>query len=388
MTTHTPKKILFVCDKNERTSFGRLTLNLVKSVAHEYDAHVLWLKTPKFFGSQSKSTEIKQDNEKFHEIWASSLYAGFISFRNPLKRMIRKIAPDCVFFIRPELGFLVPVAQRTLGKVNPFARVSVFIHDTFAETLYPHSLKFKLISLFYSRPTVEADSFVFNSKWTKEEASIYYGPKVMEAPGAIVGSPVNESLYNKSEKIITPSEKKAFRESLRIKNYDGLCLNVSLDEPRKNVDTFLEMARLCPETAFVRIGKLTERIREIINAKKLYNVFHYEKLEASRLREFYQYADLLVHPAFLEGFGLTPMEAFACGTPAVSAGTSALKENLDGICPLVYPADDVSAYVKVWNRVKNGENVVDWSKAARLLQECSMKSFGLRVCDFFKSIGL
>ena len=47
-------KILFVCDKNECTSFGRLTLNLVKAVAGDFEPHVLWLKTPKFFGNAGK----------------------------------------------------------------------------------------------------------------------------------------------------------------------------------------------------------------------------------------------------------------------------------------------------------------------------------------------
>ena len=42
-------KIVFICDKNERTSFGRLTMNLLDAVCGKFDAHVLWLKTPKFF---------------------------------------------------------------------------------------------------------------------------------------------------------------------------------------------------------------------------------------------------------------------------------------------------------------------------------------------------
>lgn len=41
--------ILFVCDKNECTCFERLTLNLVKAVTPEWEAHVLWLKTLVFF---------------------------------------------------------------------------------------------------------------------------------------------------------------------------------------------------------------------------------------------------------------------------------------------------------------------------------------------------
>jgi hypothetical protein len=67
-------KVLFVCDKNECTSFGRLTLNLVKAVSEQFDAHVLWLKTPKFFGEADKNAATSQDsNYVSHEVWAKSL---------------------------------------------------------------------------------------------------------------------------------------------------------------------------------------------------------------------------------------------------------------------------------------------------------------------------
>ena len=44
------------------------------------------------------------------------------------------------------------------------------------------------------------------------------------------------------------------------------------------------------------------------------------------LPRFYSYADLLVHPSLSEGFGLTPLEAMACGTPVVSSNAGALPE--------------------------------------------------------------
>ena len=34
-----------------------------------------------------------------------------------------------------------------------------------------------------------------------------------------------------------------------------------------------------------------------------------------RLVELYNAADVLLHPAFWEGFGWPPLEAMACGTP-------------------------------------------------------------------------
>ena len=371
-------KILFICDKNECTSFGRLTMNLVKAVAGEFEPHVLWLKTPKFFGARSEN-EVRGDSLYIsHEVWAKSLYSGFFSFRRPLKECVKAIKPQMVFFIRPELGFLIPV-------VSGLSKTVMFVHDTFAETLYPNSLKFKLLNLFYIRPTVKADFFVYNSNWTREQAASHFGELMSKKPGAVIGCPIDSDLFNKPEVAPTIADKKAFVRKYGIKNFDGMCLNVSLDEPRKNIETYFEMAALRPNVAFVRIGKFSERLREIVNAKKLYNVYHFSELQAQELRDFYRNADLMVYPSLLEGFGLPPIEAIACGTPAIGAATSAVKENLEGVCPLIESPTDAEAYAKVLDRVLAGEYVIDDKKAADLLDRCSMKSFAKRVLEFLKN---
>ena len=370
-------KILFICDKNECTSFGRLTMNLVKAVAGEFEPHVLWLKTPKFFCARSENKVRDDSLYVSHEVWAKSLYSGFVSFRRPLKKLVQLLNPQIVFFIRPELGFLVPV-------VSGLSKTVMFVHDTFAETLYPNSLKFKLLNLFYIRPTVKANSFVYNSNWTREQAAEHFGEQMSKKPGAVIGCPIDSDLFNKPEVAPTAEDKKAFARKYGIKNFDGMCLNVSLDEPRKNIETYFEMAALRPNVAFVRIGKFSEHLREIVNAKKLYNVYHVNELQAQELRDFYRNADLMVYPSLLEGFGLPPIEAIACGTPAIGAATSAVQENLEGVCPLIDPPTDAEAYAKVLDRVLAGENIVDEIKAASLLERCSMKSFAKRVLDFLK----
>ncbi len=265
------RKILFICDKNECASFGRLTMNLVKAVAGEFEPHVLWLKTPKFFGDAGKNAATSQDSIYVsHEVWAKSLYTGFIGFRSPLKKLVKKIQPEIVFFIRPELGFLVPV-------VKGCAKTVMFVHDTFAETLYPHSPKFILLNRFYVRPTVCADAFVYNSNWTRGEASAFFGPRMANAPGCVIGCPIDSELFSLPESPVTPEQREAFRRKYGIRNYQAMCLNVSLDEPRKNIDTYFEMARLRPDVAFVRVGKLSERLRGIVNEKRLMNVFHFNQ---------------------------------------------------------------------------------------------------------------
>lgn len=384
------KKVLFVCDKNERTSFGRLTINLLDAVHEKYDAHVLWLKTPKFFPDDAvakKSASVAvADARGFtaHEIWAKSLYTGFFTFPSAFRKTLRAIKPDVVFFIRPEFGFLV----RESIAASWDATTIMFVHDTFAETLYPHSIKFKLLNMFFVRGTLWADGFVYNSNWTRLEAAKYFGKKMADAPGKVIGCPIDSAMFNTPETPVTKEERAAFRRKHGMRNFQGMCLNVSLDEPRKNIDTYFEMARLRPDVAFVRVGKFSDRLRAIVNEKKLYNVFHFNEFSAVELRDFYRHADLMVYPSFLEGFGLPPIEAIACGTPAVCARASAVEENLDGVCPLVTPADDAEAYARVLDCVLAGENVVDDAAACKLLEYCSMKSFTERVVEFLETPGL
>jgi glycosyltransferase involved in cell wall biosynthesis len=45
-----------------------------------------------------------------------------------------------------------------------------------------------------------------------------------------------------------------------------------------------------------------------------------------RLEQFYLHAELLVFPSLYEGFGFPPLEAMACGCPAVVARAGSLPE--------------------------------------------------------------
>ncbi len=57
------------------------------------------------------------------------------------------------------------------------------------------------------------------------------------------------------------------------------------------------------------------------------------------LAKFYSYADMLVHPSLSEGFGLTPLEAMACGTPVISSSSSSLPEVIGDAGLLFDPRD-------------------------------------------------
>ena len=116
------------------------------------------------------------------------------------------------------------------------------------------------------------------------------------------------------------------------------------------------------------------------------NVFHFPEIRDSELLEFYYHAELMVYPSLLEGFGLPPIEAVSCGTPAVAGATTALLENLNGIVPLIDPPTDAKAYVKVLDRVLAGEKVVNEEKAQKLLDSVSIEAYSKRVVDFLNTL--
>jgi glycosyltransferase involved in cell wall biosynthesis len=61
----------------------------------------------------------------------------------------------------------------------------------------------------------------------------------------------------------------------------------------------------------------------------------------------YQSCDILLFPSRLEGFGIAPAEALACGRPVVTTDASALPEVVDhGENGFLCPRDDVAAYAQ------------------------------------------
>src|SRR5262245_33150030 len=92
----------------------------------------------------------------------------------------------------------------------------------------------------------------------------------------------------------------------------------------------------------------------------------------------YNLAACLAHPAWYEGFGLTPLEAMACGVPVVASGVSSIPEVVGDAGLLVDPADVegwTAALERVWGDVEEAASLrrrgllraaeFTWSRAAQ-----------------------
>jgi glycosyltransferase involved in cell wall biosynthesis len=112
-------------------------------------------------------------------------------------------------------------------------------------------------------------------------------------------------------------------------------LYVGDDEPRKNLGLLFEAYRRYREQ---REDALPLVVAGSIDASPR-GVELVVRPDAQRLAELYAGAVALVHPARLEGFGLTPLEAMGAGTPVVAARSAAVHEVCADAAVYVDPDD-------------------------------------------------
>lgn len=138
-------------------------------------------------------------------------------------------------------------------------------------------------------------------------------------------------------------------------------LHVGTLHPRKNLLRLLEAMDVLKDhpskPVLVCAGKrgwLSASITEQVKHLKLQaHVRFLDYVEQSELPSLYAHATAYVAPSLYEGFGFTPLEAMASGTPVVSSDGGSLPEVV-GDAALVFPAHDTDALVNSIRRLLPG----------------------------------
>jgi glycosyltransferase involved in cell wall biosynthesis len=109
--------------------------------------------------------------------------------------------------------------------------------------------------------------------------------------------------------------------------------------PYKNIKTllktFLDIQGKIPHSLIV-VGKIELSQEKLPEHKRI----HYlDYVQPTDIPGFYSYADIYVHPSLVEGFGMTIVEAMACGTPVISSNGGSLPEVVGEAGVLFDPSD-------------------------------------------------
>ena len=138
-------------------------------------------------------------------------------------------------------------------------------------------------------------------------------------------------------------QSQAFRDRLNVPPDTFCLLNVGGNHPRKNLNTILKAFNILKQKgSAVQFWKISDDFTDedkcFIQINNLEDSIKYlGYLDKAALVNAYNAADVLVAPSFHEGFGITLLEAMACGTPVITSNVSAMPEVVDDAGILVDP---------------------------------------------------
>ncbi|BAZ06804.1 glycosyltransferase family 4 protein [Calothrix sp. NIES-3974] len=144
---------------------------------------------------------------------------------------------------------------------------------------------------------------------------------------------------------LSVTEIHAFRQQQGISPETLCLLNVGSNHPRKNLSTILQALKIVKSQGllykFWKVGSdFTEVQKQFISNHKLEDNIHYlGQPNKALLLKLYNAADILLAPSLHEGFGITLIEAMACGTPVITSNTSAMPEVVGNAGILVNPTN-------------------------------------------------
>ena len=115
-------------------------------------------------------------------------------------------------------------------------------------------------------------------------------------------------------------------------------------EPKKNIARLIEAFRNLVKHSeiphsLVIAGQFAWKCKDIIQVKKQNDkrIIFPGYIHQSDLPAVYSLADLFVFPSLYEGFGIPPLEAMACGVPAIVSNAGALPEITAGNAFMIDP---------------------------------------------------
>lgn len=150
----------------------------------------------------------------------------------------------------------------------------------------------------------------------------------------------------------------SFRQQHNVSPGTIYLLNVGTVHLRKNILTILQVLKKLKERGLAihlwKVGSdFTDEQKTFIQNYGLEKFITYlGQPDIHTLVQIYNAADVLLSPSLYEGFGMTVLEAMACGTPVITSNVSSLPEVAGDAAILVDPMD-VKAIVEGICRLQN-----------------------------------
>ena len=191
-----------------------------------------------------------------------------------------------------------------------------------------------------------ADRTIAVSSHTKQDIVKYLG--IADRNISVIPNAVDNSFRCLSDRVAEPSahrEQQIFRQQQGINQETFCLLNVGSNNTRKNITTILKVVSILKENKipihFWKVGADFDTAQK--NSIEQWGldscVSYLGQPDEDTLIKVYNAADCLLAPSTYEGFGLTILEAMACGTAVITANVTSLPEVAGDAAILLSPLD-------------------------------------------------
>lgn len=181
-------------------------------------------------------------------------------------------------------------------------------------------------------------SFVDNTKWNyKKKKELFTNLSIhIVTPSQWLAGLVKESflkeykieiINNGIDTNIFKPTNSDFREKYHLNNKIIILGVASVWDKRKGLNDFIELSKMIDDNyKIVLVGLSNKQLKQIPNS--IIGINRTENQQ--KLAGLYSTADIFFNPSLEETFGLTSIEAQACGTPSIVYNSSALPEIVNG----------------------------------------------------------
>ena len=181
------------------------------------------------------------------------------------------------------------------------------------------------------------------SKTTKEELIKRF--KIDESKITIIYNGIDHEVYKPGEKSPTPT----ILWIGRLKRYKN---------PLDAIKIFKKL-RTKATMFIVGGGEMEEEVKKAISENK--NIIYLGKVDERQKIKLYQSAWVLLSTSFIEGWGMTIVEANACGTPVVAYSTGSIPEIVkDGVNGYLVNYKDIDKAAEILDYILEDENIIKY----------------------------
>ena len=306
-------KIAFITDYNNQTWIWTQNYNLFCWLKKQWiDIDIINLVSPQWF-EKKPNYWINIISNVMNNIYLSFWYWVFYKFPKELKKILKKWKYTHIILGHQWLAYLWKNLQK-LGY-----KTMIIIHDLF--TLYcENGINELIFNNFLLKWVDKIKNLIFISEFTKNDFEKYYG-KLDNHNFSVIYQWINKQKVNGEVK-----------ESL-IKKYnlngENIILNVWSESSRKNIKTYLEVAKDFKDYndfLFVRIWKPSQDSQKYIMEHNLKNILYCSWVSDEELIAWYDIAKIVLSTSTLEWYGRQIFEWYLYDNYIITSDVSDVKK--------------------------------------------------------------